>query len=407
MISKLREQFILINMTIVVTIFIILFASLLIFTNHTNKTEAIASLERTLVMNTTSPQLIELDQRRESFFNSFTFLVSISYGHINVFLSQNTISLSQEVALMAVEKALASNQSSGVIRSLNLRFLIDDSTEDIRIAFIDMSHEIASRNHLIFIMLLAGTGGLIAFYFLSRYLAIWALRPVEEAWQQQQQFVADASHELKTPLTVILANLSILFTKPELTISSQEKWLKNTEYEALRMKTLVDDLLYLAKSDAQQVPLELKKIHYSDLVWNCILPFESVAYEHEVQIYPSIASDVYLLGDEHCLKQLLAILMDNACKYTPKQGAISVSLKESQHFVILEVNNTGNVIPETDLPNLFNRFYRVDASRTYQQGSYGLGLSIAQSIVNKHHGTIQVRSTKLDGTTFTVSFPVN
>ena len=400
MISQLKKKFIIINMSLVVIIFILFFSFLLLFTQHQNKNKTVVALEQTLEINNLPPRRIELNNPRDPAMNIFTFLVSINEGKIKHDLSKNNVIISDEVMALAVEKALATNQTSGVINSLNLRFLIDENPSGISIAFADISNEISARNQLMLILAIAGGSGLIAFFFISLYLANWTLRPAEQAWRQQQQFVADASHELKTPLTVILANLSILFTKNKETIASQQKWLKNTQDEAMRMKSLVEDLLYLAKSDAAQVRLELTKLNFSELLWNCILPFESIAYESGIMIESNILPDIWVLGDEKSLKQVIVILMDNACKYTPKKGIISVSLNQNQNFALLEVTNSGDPIPEQNLTYLFNRFYRVDESRQHQQGSYGLGLSIAQSIANKHKSKITVNSDLHRGTTF-------
>ena len=407
MILKLRKKFIFINMILISLVFIIFFFTLGISTYQSHKKETLQALKRTLEMDTMKPhfQIVEPNKPRTPHLNIPVLLAYLISDDFDVEILHTNMTISNEVVELAIEEAINSNESSGIIKSLNLRFLIDDSHPITKIAFADMSLELSALRHLIFILMGIGVSGLLIFFLISLYLAVWALRPVERSWEQQQQFVADASHELKTPLTIILANMNILLNQSDDTDKSHQKWLKNTQAEALRMKSLVDDLLYLAKSEAHHIELKLFKLNLSDLTWNCILQFESRAYENGIVIYSNIQSDLWILGDENSLRQLIAILLDNACKYTPINNKITVSLSRHKNRIQCEVNNTGELIPEDQLPNLFSRFYRVDEARKHQEGSYGLGLAIAQSIAKKHQAKITVESTLEAGTTFKVSFP--
>lgn len=161
--------------------------------------------------------------------------------------------------------------------------------------------------------------------------------------------------------------------------------------------------MFLAKSDAAGSPV-YSELNFSDTVWSCLLPFEPVAFEQGVTINADIEPDIALTGNESQLKQLVAILLDNACKYAGDKGIVSVTLVREQKKVCLTVNNTGTPIPAIDLPHIFERFYRTDKSRAREQGGYGLGLAIAKSIVENHHAKITAESTKDQGTTFTVHF---
>lgn len=305
-----------------------------------------------------------------------------------------------------MEKALASRDSEGILQDLNLRFLRRDFGGEIKIAFADRTNELDSMQSLFLISLVVGGGGLVAFFFISLFLSGWALRPAEKAWEQQRQFVADASHELKMPLTVILANAGILLAHRQDTIQQQLKWVENTQVEATRMKKLVDDLLFLAKSDDASIPLVQSKLNFSDTVWSCLLPLESMAFEQGVVINTNIEPDLDVTGDAAQLRQLVLILLDNACKYAGKKGTVTVTLTREQKKVCLKVNNTGTVIPALDLSHIFKRFYRVDKSRAREQGGYGLGLAIAQKIAGNHQAKITAESKEAQGTTFIVHFPV-
>ena len=173
------------------------------------------------------------------------------------------------------------------------------------------------------------------------------------------------------------------------------------------MKKLVENLLFLARSESNTVPTAVNTFNLSDAVWSCLLPFESVAFEQGVTLNESVTPDLSMLGDEGQIKQLTAILLDNACKYAGKEKKVTVILEQFQEKARLSVNNTGEPIPPEELSHLFERFYRSDKSRARTEGGYGLGLSIAQTIVKKHRGRIQAESNALYGTTFTVWLPLN
>ncbi len=251
---------------------------------------------------------------------------------------------------------------------------------------------------------------LVLFFLLSLYLSRLALKPVEKAWQQQNQFIADASHELKTPLTVILANLDILSSHEDRTIQDQSKWLNNTKEEASRMKQLVENLLFLARSDAGVINDVIHSntlVDFSNLVLKSTLIFESIAFENKVAMANEIENDIILNGCESQLKQVVSILLDNACKYAEKNGTIFIELKKSNHLAVLAVRNSGEVISPIEQTHIFERFYRTDKSRVRKEGGYGLGLSIAKTIIEHHKGKISVVSDPSDGTIFTVSLPLH
>lgn len=197
---------------------------------------------------------------------------------------------------------------------------------------------------------------MVGLFFVSLILSSVALRPAERAWQQQRQFVADASHELKTPLTVILANTGLVLSHPEDTVAAQSKWLEYTHDEAEQMKGLVDDLLFLAKSDAARQPAARAETAISEVALGCLLPFESVAFEAGVALEHRITPGLSLRGDEGQLRRLMMILLDNAVKYAGPGGTVTLTLERHQERLRLAVHNTGEPIPPEHLPHLFERF---------------------------------------------------
>jgi signal transduction histidine kinase len=172
------------------------------------------------------------------------------------------------------------------------------------------------------------------------------------------------------------------------------------------MKTLVDQLLFLARSDSGDQKMLLMDIDLGDMVQEDILQFEPVAFERGILIEPALEPDIHIEGDGTMIKQLIHILLDNACKYASANGTIDVSLKRERQGCTLAVHNPGPAIPADDLPHIFERFYRADKARTHKENTsgYGLGLAIAKSIAEDHNGTIQCTSTDENGTTFTVRF---
>jgi signal transduction histidine kinase len=259
-------------------------------------------------------------------------------------------------------------------------------------------------NHMIN-SLLIGLLGLIALFFVSFLLANFAVKPVEKAWVAQQQFIADASHELKTPLTVILANTGILVAHPDTLVSEHEQWIQNTQDEANRMKGLVENMLELAKGDIPREKIVFGRINLSDIITNSLLIFEPVAFEKNVALISDVVSNLEIHGDEERLRRMTAILLDNAIKYAGDNGSVTVKLISNGTHRTLSVSNTGQTIPAKHLDKIFDRFYREDKSRhADDEGSFGLGLAIARQIVAEHDGKIWAESNPQTGTVFTVQF---
>lgn len=314
--------------------------------------------------------------------------------------------LSYEEILDAVDKVLATDSDKGKIKKYNLRYKMKDTGSYKILSFVDYTsaHEEMSLTLVFSFLLFAGT--MLVFLMISIWLSGYAMRPVQRAWAQQHQFVADASHELKTPLTAILANNNILLSKPDSTIYEQKKWIENSQAEANHMKDLINNMLFLAKSDDEKVQLMFSDVSLSDIVIDTTLQFEPVAFENGILIDSDIEHSVNMQADLTQMRQLVHILIDNGCKYAGENGHVDVSLKTDSANIKLEVKNTGSPIPAEDLPHIFERFYRSDKVRTQQNqsGGYGLGLAIAKSIVERHKGTINAASSAASGTIFTVTF---
>lgn len=326
-------------------------------------------------------------------------------GQIIALQEGPSVTVSRDTAQELVDAALSCGSSQGSLSGEDLNYLFYSENNQRFFAFADNRIVSSTLRNQLLTSLLIYIIALTGFYFISRFLARLSLRPAEQAWEHQRQFVADASHELKTPITVILANTGIILSHPNDSVLEQAKWIDYIQDEAVRMKALVDDLLFLAKSDAARLHASLSQIRLDQVVTGSLLPFESVAFEAGVTLTEDITDGITIQGDESQLRRLVVILLDNAVKYAGASGHVTVRLDRFQDRPRLSVHNTGPAIPPEHLPLLFQRFYRSDTSRDRTQGGYGLGLSIAKSIVDGHGGKITAISNSEAGTTFTVLFP--
>ena len=233
------------------------------------------------------------------------------------------------------------------------------------------------------------------------------IAPAATVWERQKTFVADASHELKTPITVISATLDVIKQNPSSTVEEQKKWFDNIEAELGDMEKLVSDMLSLARLDAVESDKKIYgKICLSDVVTEAGLVSESRVIELGTDIDLSVEEDIYINGDEREIKQVVMILLDNAIKNTPVGGKINLMLKRCKGEAVIVCKNTGEGIPDKELKAIFGRFYRSDSSRARITGGSGLGLAIAKGITEAHMGRIYAESELHEWTKFTVRLPI-
>ncbi len=299
---------------------------------------------------------------------------------------------------------LSQEADEGSLPGYALRYLRQDDGLYTQIAFVDISLETAALRQMMASYLRIGLLSLLLLAGASFLLSLRVTRPVERAWRQQRQFFSDASHELKTPLTVILSNAEMLETSdlPE----RESRWRDNILSESRQMKTLVEEMLTLSRTeDAQRKPT-VADVDLSDLSEDCALAFEPVAFEAGKPLSWDVTPALTVSGDGEKLRRLLSILLDNAAKYGAPGEGIVLSLRAERSQAILSVANGsgGHPIPPEELPRLFERFYRADASRGEQSG-FGLGLPIAQAIAKEHHGALRAESDE-QATRFTFTLPL-
>ncbi len=429
MIRRLRWKFVAINMAIVTIMLAVIAVFVLSFTRNSLEQESHTLAEQVISqmpngngqqLSSTLPYLVvdvvrlfdlpgssgnfpkmpETDGRGESgSAPKGTYQITAVYSNQGILSSSQSDSIyDSENLTQLVETSLTADASSGVLDGYKLHYLRQQTLTGWRIAFVDLSYiSTAIRSLAVNLMLVLGFA-LAAFFGISLLLAWWAVRPVETSWKQQRQFVADASHELKTPLAVLRANAEMLQAYAPPQDEKALRWLDNIQVSSRQMQKLVEDMLTLARSDSQTQSLVLERLDFSDQVNDCLLLFEPVAFESGRDLMSDVAEGLTVLGDCDRLRQLIAILLDNACKYSPEGGTIRVTLQpDGAKRLRLSVFNTGEPIPQPDLERIFQRFYRRDPARV--QGGYGLGLAIARDIARQHGGRLWAESSP-DGNTF-------
>ena len=316
-----------------------------------------------------------------------------------------SVAISDATLDEVVSEALSSEQDSGSISASNLTWRRRVTSSGIRIAIADTSsiHTVVSAQVLNAAVTIIVAMGIL--FLIVWFLSKWAFEPVEESWNRQRRFVADASHELKTPLAVILANMQILRQSKSKRSQSDQRWIDSTAEEAERMNGLVKDLLELARTDENAIgdkngAFQATDVDLSALSDSVALQFDAVAFEHGCALEADIDEGIHVTGDHILLERLVKSLIENACKYAAEGTDVTVKLKRSGSHARFSVTNMGVPIDPEDLPHIFDRFYRSDKARSRETGGFGLGLAIAKGIVDAHHGKIWATSSADKGTCF-------
>ena len=318
-------------------------------------------------------------------------------------LDEETLQAALQEALAAKTSATGGRCVTGYIAQSDLYYGVRQTAMGTKVAFASGSYIANSIGNLAMVLAAVMACVWVAFLVVSVLLARWVVRPTERAWSQQQQFVADASHELKTPLAVMMANNSILLSNESDTIANQRRWVESNQVEARQMLELVNDMLFLARPENADRQTALSDVDFSALAERNVLQFEAVCFERGVVLESDVAPGITVRGDANRLQRLVSTLVDNACKYADAKAKVELARVGNQ--AVLSISNDGAVIPAEDLPHVFDRFYRVDKARVRSEGGVGLGLAIAQEVAREHGGSIRVASSEEAGTVFTATLP--
>lgn len=375
MIRSLRRKFIAMTMAVFLGMLCVIFGLVIHFTGENLEAESIRTL-RQAAAEPLQPGVP--GQLRQPCF----IIRATPWGQSVV--TTGGFDLSDEAMLTEiVTQAAASRTEIGTVEGYDLRYCRIQRYNELTLVFVDISGEKAAMQNLKLTCAAIGALAMALFWGVSILLARWAVGPVERAWEEQRQFVADASHELKTPLTVILTNAELLEEDPD------PRYARSILTMAGRMRSLVESLLELARVDGGAVRAAFSPVDLSALVEEELLPFEPLYFERGLTLQSLIEPGLQLSGSDRHLRQLLSILLDNALVHSPEGSTVRAVLERQGQNALLTVTNPGDLSPG-DCQKIFRRFFRVDAARS--GGGYGLGLPIAQGIVRDHGGKIRAES---------------
>ena len=412
MFKKLRNNMLLFNM-VTLTIVILTAFSLIYFITYSNlERENTRRLESMSNMGL-PPDRVRVREvikipERFSANNTNSFFIYVKNNELEYI--DSFLEFDEDVYRKALEKI--GDKDNGKISLEGKRWEFLSSQMHIRgeeetytrIVFIDVSDSVKVLRDLLITLISIGIVVLLILLFISYRFSIRAVCPIEEGYNKQKQFVADASHELRTPIAIIGANVDAIETNRENTVESQQEWFKYIHTELERTNKLINDLLYLAKTEDMNSSNNLV-FDLSLLSETACTSMEAILYENEISFKKNIDKDILIFADQEKIKQVIYILLDNARKYTNKNGLVTFSLSHENEYAIIKITNTGDGITTEELPKIFDRFYRPDSSRSQETGGFGLGLSIAKEIVERSGGKISVESTK-ENTSFSVQLKI-
>lgn len=303
-----------------------------------------------------------------------------------------------------VDLALSADSESGTLKEYDLRYLKTFSPVGSSIIFADTATEEATVRSLVYSSVLIFFAAMLVFLGISILLSRWATKPVAMAWEQQRRFVADASHELKTPLSVIMANAELI-QSDDSSEKEKRKFSENILSTCYQMRSLVESMLNMARIDNGKVEMKLSSMDFGQLVNDAVLSFQLLYEEKSMRLSCAAEEGLFIKGSEQHLFQLMDVLLDNALKYSYPESLVTVDLNRSGRNCLLTVTSQGDALTKEELKNVFKRFYRGDKART-MNGSYGLGLSIAESVADAHKGKIWATSEN-GYNIFSVQLPLN
>jgi len=304
-------------------------------------------------------------------------------------------------AFQYATETLKNQSSNGFLGKY--RFISVPEKKGIRITFLDCSREFFSFRNFLLSSILMALGGYCGFFFVILFFSNKITQPVTESYEKQRRFITDASHEIKTPLAIIQADVDVLEME-----YGENEWLQGIQAQVKRLAGLTNDLVYLSRMEEPQADLPMIEFPFSDVVSETAQAFHAIAQSQGKQLHCHVEPMLSLTGNEKSIRQLVNILMDNAMKYSPEGGTIELKVYAQNRYLCFSLwNATTDPIEKQNLPHIFERFYRLDTSRNSQTGGYGIGLSVAKAIVATHNGKITATTPDGQSLLITVQFPLS
>ncbi len=400
MFKKLKYKFIMINMSLLTFVFLCIFGVIYFITWNSGERQINFSL---------NALIHEPNNGGPSKGGPLNNGILINLDHnLNVINIMTPYNVDKDILVESVANIISTESSSGVIKieDTDFAYLKSLDRKINKIALINKSPQQNLLKNLLKTFFITGFISLITLFTISYYLAYKTIAPIKEVFEKQKQFIADASHELRTPIAIIKTNLALVSSNKDKTIESQGKWMNYIDLQTDRMSHLIDDMLSLAKLDEDKKVLNLQPININKILENLLMSFEAVFFENKIELENNLKDNFFINGDLEEIKKLFNILMDNAIKHTFPNGTITITSSKLKSKMEIIITNTGEGIPNKDLERIFERFYRSDESRQRKTGGYGLGLAIANAIVTSHKGKIYARSNVGKDTSFIVELPI-
>lgn len=397
MIRKLRIKFVIINMSLVTIMLATIMGLVFYVTGNSIERQNLDMMRRTSTEMSKLPPSSELPgplpsrEMRGDRGQPF-FMLEVNDDGVEIVGDVSGLDLTDEKELDSLVKKVESvEEKSGVLNDYNLRFFKETFEDQERIIFSDISGEMKALENLRSTCVKIGIIAFLIFLAISILLSKWAVKPVETAWNDQKQFVADASHELKTPLAVITAYAD-LAAGDDCEEGQRQEFAQNIQTSAGQMRSLVENLLLLARGEDDKAYENTEVFDFSDMTNSIAMTYEPLFYENNLKYSYEIEENIMVDGCAERLQHVASILLDNAIKYSNEDGSVTLSLRKlDDGNCELKVSNEGAAMSQEELRNIFKRFYRGDKARS-RDGSFGLGLPIAESIVSKSGGTIRAES---------------
>lgn len=295
-------------------------------------------------------------------------------------------SVAEARAISYAKKAMAKGSEVGSVN--HYRFRVIRGPEITRIIFLDCSSKLNTFKYSLYSSILMAFCGYIVLFFVIVFVSGRILRPVAESYEKQRRFITDAGHEIKTPLTIIQADADVM----EMDIGDNE-WLQDIRLQAKRLAGLTNDLIYLSRMEETSSKLVKAPFSISQMAEEITHSFQALAQTQQKILHCNIQPDLFMEGDEKAIAQLMTILLDNAMKYSPIGSTVMVNgHRQGKYIRISVVNTTETPVEKEKLDQIFDRFYRMESSRSTQTGGYGIGLALAHAIVSAHNGKITALS---------------